>query len=598
MKNRKLLLIITCILLFTQLLAVTKSNAAQPIGIAGFIYDNNGNPIPNHQVNITNINKSITKTINTNLNGMFAVSINADDGDIIEGNFSYNGKKGIKQITADLSLITHWLNISLSTQQPPIAKFTYNPKNPSSNTKISFIDLSFDHDGSVVYWKWDFGDNTISYERNPEHIYGQEGEFKVVLMVMDDDGYWSSTWDYVRTYDDAGNNTDNIIIIPPLKPPLAPYEPYTVPEMYHMLKIDKIGKTEGSVKVAVIDSGITYREYEGFNMYLIEALKIPSLTDPYDENGHGTWCNWAVYYGVAGFTNGKQYSIRVIRESYCTYDDLIYSLNYAKKLGVDVISISLGGAGSVNGVIAKKIDELRKDGIIVVCAAGNYGPTPSTIITPALSPSAIAVGSVNPQKTLDFYGDDTVSIWSSRGVVPNLKENKPDIVAGGESIIGAWLYGEKIASGTSMATPIVAGGCAVVYAKHEKLWNFLKGEYNIISLGNILGGERIVPFIFEYSLEKTAYSKEGWDGTSYGHGIPQFDKMEEYAFKLGLLFAILPFIIASCLSILFYKIHKKYGFYSIFAGFFKIHGTAKHFKNVKNVKNKKNEKPFFIEKFL
>jgi len=587
--NSKIVALLIVSLFAFPLFISTNTEASQPIGVAGYIYDENGHPIPNWQVNITNVNTSVTKTITTNALGMYAVSIEANDGDILQGNFSYNGKLGFKQRTADLTLLTNWLNITLSTKQPPVANFVYSPLNPSSSSIIQFTDLSYDTDGHISFWSWSFGDGTVSSQRNPIHIYGREGRFKIILMVRDDDGLYSSTFRYITVSDTSNNTKNNTIIIPPLPTPINPYQPYTVPEMYKMLRIDRIGHTDGSVSVAVIDTGVTQREYEGYNMYQIKPLSIPSLIDPYDNNGHGTWCNWAVFYGVSGFTNGEQYSIRVINENSCSYDEFLKALDMAKKLKVDVVSISLGGMGSVKGEIAKKVDELRHDGIIVVCAGGNYGPTPSTIITPALSPSAIAVGAVNPENTIEFLGDDQVCVWSSRGQVPHLKENKPDVTAGGESIIGAWLYGERVVSGTSMATPVVAGGCSVVYAKHEKLWDFLKGEYSILTIGNLLGGKRIVPFIFEYSMEKTAYHQTGWDDTSYGHGIPQFDKMSRYALGLGIMFALLPFIIIGSLFGVFYRIHRKYGIRAYFSKYF---GNS-----TKKVRHKENGSAI-IEKYL
>jgi len=547
--NRKIyalgMLMLLCFSLFNI------SNASQPIGVAGYIYDENGHIIPNWQVNVTNVNKSIIKTVYTNGDGLYAVSIEADDGDIIQANFSYNGKVGIAQTTADLDKITHWLNISLKGGQPPVALFTYEPVNPTTSTQVIFHDYSYDPDGSITRWIWNFGDGTVSYEKNPTHFFINEGKYKVILMVQDNDGLWSSTFKWITVNDSGGGND---VIIPPMPPPIYPDQAYTVPEMYKMLKIDKLGKSNGKVRVAVIDTGITQREYNGYNFYEIEALKHSSLLDPYDKVGHGTWCNWAVFYGVATFTQGKQYSIKVMDGRSCSFDVLLDALNYVKKMGVDIVSISLGGFGDVNDPIAKKINELRKEGIIVVCAGGNYGPSRGTIITPALSPSAIAVGSVDPHFTLTYYGDDTVSEWSSRGPVRGLRETKPDVVAGGESIKGAWLYGEKVASGTSMATPIVAGGCAVLYAKHYKLWDFLKKEYWLFSIGNIFGGKRIVPFIFEYSMEKTAYHKG--DKYAYGSGIPQFDKMEKFAVTLGIVFLILPFIIIA-LAISIYMWVKK-----------------------------------------
>jgi len=533
---RKVYAILIFILLAFSLFPIIKAQEGNPLGVAGYVYNYLGNPLANIQVNITNVNTSESKILITNSQGLYAGSIVASDGDILQVKAKHNGVWGINQTTVDTNLLTQWINITINDSiNPPIARFTYHPNNPSSDTIIHFEDLSYDTDGNIVTWKWDFGDNTISYERNPTHVYGSEGKFKVILMVKDDDGLWGSTWDYITVEDE--NNTEHDVIIPPMPPPIYPTTYYTVEEMYHMLKIDKLEKTDGKVKVAVIDTGITQRVYDGHNMYLIEAYYHPSLYDPYDDVGHGTWCNYAVFYGLDTFTQGKQYSIKVIQEGGCSNAVFIDGLEQAKDLGVDVVSISLGGFGSAKGEIAKKIDELRKEGIIVICAGGNYGPYPNSITTPGLSPSAIAVGSVDPMRTLDYYDDDTISSWSSRGPVEGVKEVKPDIVAGGESIIGPWLYGERVASGTSMSTPIVAGGCAVVYAEHEKLWEFLKKEYWLLSIGNIFGGKRIVPFIFERALEKTAYGKG--DGNIYGHGIPQFDKMEKYAVYLIIIGCIL-----------------------------------------------------------
>ena len=86
--------------------------------------------------------------------------------------------------------------------------------------------------------------------------------------------------------------------------------------------------------------------------------------------------------------------------------------------------------------------------------------------------------------------------------------------------------------------------------KHYKLWDFLKKEYFF--------WKGVVPFIFEWALEKSCYPKG--DGNTYGHGIPQFDKMEDKAVLLGLIFLILPFIIIAIIIILIWYIRKKGGF--------------------------------------
>jgi PKD repeat protein len=51
-----------------------------------------------------------------------------------------------------------------------------------------FLDRSADEDGSVVSWRWEFGDGAGSSERNPSHTYNEPGRYDVLLVVTDDDG--------------------------------------------------------------------------------------------------------------------------------------------------------------------------------------------------------------------------------------------------------------------------------------------------------------------------------------------------------------------------------------------------------------------------
>ncbi|MFH1013363.1 MAG: PKD domain-containing protein [Thermoplasmatota archaeon] len=57
---------------------------------------------------------------------------------------------------------------------------------------IHFNDHSFDPDGSIVNYSWDFGDGTISSEKSPTHTYDYAGTFTVSLSVIDDDDASSS----------------------------------------------------------------------------------------------------------------------------------------------------------------------------------------------------------------------------------------------------------------------------------------------------------------------------------------------------------------------------------------------------------------------
>gem|GEM_PF-7041189 len=70
----------------------------------------------------------------------------------------------------------------------PKAAFTFLPAKPTAKDTVEFIDRSHDPDGKIVSWHWDFGDGTISTERNPRHRYTRKGSFTVKLTVTDDDG--------------------------------------------------------------------------------------------------------------------------------------------------------------------------------------------------------------------------------------------------------------------------------------------------------------------------------------------------------------------------------------------------------------------------
>ncbi len=51
---------------------------------------------------------------------------------------------------------------------------------------IEFKDRSWDPDGNITSWHWNFGDNTNSTERNPTHIFAEPGTYTVFLTVTDD----------------------------------------------------------------------------------------------------------------------------------------------------------------------------------------------------------------------------------------------------------------------------------------------------------------------------------------------------------------------------------------------------------------------------
>ena len=79
--------------------------------------------------------------------------------------------------------------VVVTTNMPPVAEFTWSPQEAFVGTQITFQDRSYDEDGSIVAWHWEFGDGVSSDERvPPPHIYSTPETYRVTLTVTDDKG--------------------------------------------------------------------------------------------------------------------------------------------------------------------------------------------------------------------------------------------------------------------------------------------------------------------------------------------------------------------------------------------------------------------------
>ena len=73
------------------------------------------------------------------------------------------------------------------TQKPHVS-FTYSPITPTTQETAQFNDTSYDIDGDITSWFWDFGDENTSYLQNPNHRYINNGFYTVTLNTIDDLG--------------------------------------------------------------------------------------------------------------------------------------------------------------------------------------------------------------------------------------------------------------------------------------------------------------------------------------------------------------------------------------------------------------------------
>ncbi|MEM3616524.1 MAG: PKD domain-containing protein [Candidatus Bathyarchaeia archaeon] len=88
-----------------------------------------------------------------------------------------------------------------ASQTPPLASFTFNPKNPEANQPVTFdASGSYDPDGYIANYTWDFGDgtNTTTNQQSVNHTFTSNGAYNVTLTVYDNSTRSSSTREEVQ----------------------------------------------------------------------------------------------------------------------------------------------------------------------------------------------------------------------------------------------------------------------------------------------------------------------------------------------------------------------------------------------------------------
>ena len=254
--------------------------------------------------------------------------------------------------------------------------------------------------------------------------------------------------------------------------------------------------TTGSDKVvvAVLDSGVdyTHEDLEGNMWTRPEEMDpyqdrelgtiddehgfnaIDSTSDPMDENGHGTHC--AGIIGAEGENNlgiaGVNWKVQIMPLKFMnaggfgTTKDAIEAINYVidrKKAGVNVRIISASwGSTQKSRALGEVIRKAGENDILFVAAAGNA--TTNNDRSPHY-PSSYDSPNVVSVAALDR--NDQLASFSNYGL------KSVALGAPGVDILSTWLgnqYEEK--SGTSMATPVVAGvagglpGCGAYTPRH------------------------------------------------------------------------------------------------------------------------------------
>ncbi|MCX7879835.1 MAG: S8 family serine peptidase [Ignavibacteria bacterium] len=295
-----------------------------------------------------------------------------------------------------------------------------------------------------------------------------------------------------------------------------------------MLGIDKLnslGLFGDSVIIGIMDTGFRVKSHSGFDYadilseydFLYQDFTTANeAQDSANQDLHGTMV-FSILGGLmpgklvgsapfASFILAKTETIN--EETHFEEDCYASAVEWMDSLGVDIITSSLGymkfdsseqsySFSDFDGkttLVSAYANRANKLGIVMVSSAGNKGPSDSTIQAPAEALGVMAIGGVNRT-------GDTVLKFSSRGPTADGRI-KPDFVAQATSVVSfapgkpdTLIYG----SGTSVASPLFAGGTALLLSAFEEL----------------------TPNEILSNLKKFSSNKEN-PNYSFGFGIPDF----------------------------------------------------------------------------
>ncbi|MFK0288591.1 S8 family peptidase [Streptomyces sp. NPDC090499] len=245
------------------------------------------------------------------------------------------------------------------------------------------------------------------------------------------------------------------------------------------------------VKVAVLDTGVD-ADHPDLRTQVVAQKDFSGSGSVKDRDGHGTHVASIVagtgakshgrYKGVA--PGAKILSGKVLGDDGSGSDSgIIAGMEWAAAQGADVVNLSLSGPDTPGiDPLEAAVDKLSAEkGILFAVGAGNSGPGAGTVGSPGSADAALTVGAVDD--------NDELADFSSTGPRDGDGAVKPDVTAPGVDITAAAAPGSVIArevgqnppgymtiSGTSMATPHVAGAAAILKQAHPD-WKYaeLKG---------------------------------------------------------------------------------------------------------------------------
>ena len=267
------------------------------------------------------------------------------------------------------------------------------------------------------------------------------------------------------------------------------------------LELHDKGYSGTGVKVAVFDTGIIDKHPHFRNVKLRTDWTTDNTLD--DTVGHGSFCAGVIAGthpecpGIA--PDSELYIFRVFTSSQATFTSwFLDSFNYVLFLGIDVLSLSIGGPDHADKPFIDKIHELSSNGIVVISAVGNDGPKWGTQYNPADMVDVLGVGGWDLESGVSSFSSRGMTAWD---LPKGFGHVKPDLIAPSKYVYSSQHSNPfkcRMLSGTSVAAPAVTGA-AVLLMSTIKAENRKKIK-NIAAIKQILmntASKLLKPSVFE-----------------------------------------------------------------------------------------------------